>query len=82
MTDPQDRVEELKARLRQEGYRLTPQRPALLRVLSASDGHPSAGYLHEEIQHESWFSEFLGEGPSEHFMRSGETSPFVRKFLE
>jgi ferritin-like protein len=38
--------------------------------------------LNEEIQHESWFSEFLGEGPSGHFMRQGETSPFVRKFLE
>lgn len=37
--------------------------------------------LHEEIQHESWFSEFLGEGPSGHFMRRGETSPFVSKFL-
>jgi ferritin-like protein len=37
--------------------------------------------LHEEIEHESWFSEFLGEGPSGHFMRKGETSPFVRKFL-
>jgi len=38
--------------------------------------------LNEEIQHEAWFSEFLGEGPSGHFMRSGETSPFVRKFME
>jgi len=38
--------------------------------------------LHEEIQHESWFSEFLGEGPSGHFMREGDTSPFVSKFLE
>jgi len=38
--------------------------------------------LNEEIQHESWFSEFLGEGPSGHFMRAGETSPFVSKFLE
>lgn len=37
--------------------------------------------LNEEIEHESWFSEFLGEGPSGHFMRQGETSPFVRKFL-
>jgi ferritin-like protein len=37
--------------------------------------------LHEEIEHESWFSEFLGEGPSGHFMRRGETSPFVGKFL-
>lgn len=38
--------------------------------------------LHEEIQHESWFAEFLEEGPSGHFEREGGTSPFVSKFLE
>ncbi|HEY0196684.1 MAG TPA: DNA protection during starvation protein [Methanobacterium sp.] len=38
--------------------------------------------LHEEVQHESWFSEFLGEGPSGHYLRRGDTSPFVSKFLE
>lgn len=37
--------------------------------------------LNEEIEHESWFSEFLGEGPSGHFLRRGETSPFVRPFM-
>ncbi|MBS3773120.1 MAG: DNA protection protein DPS [Candidatus Thermoplasmatota archaeon] len=37
--------------------------------------------LHEEVQHEAWFSEFLGEGPSGHFLRRGDTSPFVSKFL-
>ncbi len=37
--------------------------------------------FNEEVEHESWFSEFLGEGPSGHFMRRGETSPFVSKFL-
>jgi ferritin-like protein len=37
--------------------------------------------LNEEIEHESWFSEFLGEGPSGHFLRQGETSPFVGPFL-
>lgn len=38
--------------------------------------------LHEEIEHEAWFSEFLGEGPSGHFTRGvpGE-SPYVSKFL-
>jgi ferritin-like protein len=41
----------------------------------------SLSILHEETQHESWFSEFLGEGPSGHFMRRGDTSPFVSKFL-
>ena len=38
--------------------------------------------LNEEIEHESWFSEFLGEGPSGHFMRRGQSSPFVSKFLK
>lgn len=37
--------------------------------------------LNEEVEHESWFSEFLGEGPSGHFLRRGDTSPFVSKFL-
>ncbi len=38
--------------------------------------------LNEEIEHESWFSELLGKGPSGHFMRRGDTSPFVRPFLQ
>jgi ferritin-like protein len=37
--------------------------------------------LNEEIEHEAWFSEFLGEGPSGHYLRQGETSPFVSKFM-
>jgi len=42
----------------------------------------SQSILNEEIEHESWFSEFLGEGPSGHFLRRGDTSPFVSKFLK
>jgi len=41
--------------------------------------------LHEEIEHEAWFAEFLGEGPSGHFRRQGtgfqRNSPYVSKFL-
>ena len=38
--------------------------------------------LHEEIEHEAWFSEFLGHGPSGHYSREGRpNSPYVRKFL-
>ncbi|MGD0225336.1 MAG: DNA protection during starvation protein [Terriglobia bacterium] len=41
--------------------------------------------LHEEIEHEAWFSEFLGEGPSGHLRRSGtgsdRNSPYLKKFL-
>jgi len=42
----------------------------------------SLGILHEEIEHEAWFSEYLGEGPSGHFRRGvpGE-SPYAGKFL-
>lgn len=42
----------------------------------------SLAILNEEIEHEAWFSEFLGEGPSGHFRRGapGE-SPYVSKFL-
>ncbi len=42
----------------------------------------ASAILNEEIEHESWFSEFLGEGPSGHFLRRGENSPFVSKFLK
>jgi len=38
--------------------------------------------LNEEIEHEAWFAEFLGEEPSGHFARrSRGESPFVSKFL-
>jgi ferritin-like protein len=31
----------------------------------------SLAILHEEIEHEAWFSEFLGHGPSGHYSREG-----------
>ncbi len=38
--------------------------------------------LNEEIEHEAWFSEFLGEGPSGHFRRGAPgDSPYVRRFM-
>jgi ferritin-like protein len=38
--------------------------------------------LNEEIEHEAWFSEFLGEGPSGHFRRGAPgRSPYVGKFM-
>ena len=38
--------------------------------------------LNEEVEHESWFSEYLSEGPSGHFRRGAPgTSPHVRKFM-
>ncbi len=42
----------------------------------------SAAILHEEVEHEAWFSEYLGEGPSGHFRRDKPgVSPYVRRFM-
>lgn len=38
--------------------------------------------LNEEIEHEAWFSEFIGEGPSGHFRRGKPgASPHVSRFM-
>src|SRR6266850_70193 len=38
--------------------------------------------LHEEVEHEAWFSEYLQEGPSGHFRRgSPGASPYTRRFM-
>ncbi len=42
----------------------------------------SLAILNEEIEHEAWFSEFLGEGPSGHFRRGAPGhSPYVSRFM-
>ena len=50
LKDPETRFEELVVRFRGRGYRITPQRLALLRLLAASKGHPSAAQLHERLK--------------------------------
>src|SRR5438093_2764298 len=42
----------------------------------------SLAILNEEVEHEAWFSEFLGEGPSGHFRRgSPGESPHIARFM-
>jgi ferritin-like protein len=42
----------------------------------------STAILHEEVEHEAWFSEYLGEGPSGHFRRGKPgASPYTRRFM-
>ena len=48
--DPDIRFEELVAKFRERGYRITPQRLALLRLLAASENHPSAAQLYEQLR--------------------------------
>ncbi len=50
MTDPQARFEQLIAKLKQSNYRLTPQRVELIRLIAASEGHPSAARLYEQVK--------------------------------
>jgi Fur family peroxide stress response transcriptional regulator len=50
VVDSVARFEELRNRLKEQEYRLTPQRIALLRLLAASDRHPSASHLYDQLQ--------------------------------
>jgi Fur family peroxide stress response transcriptional regulator len=50
MTDPRIRFNELIAILKERKFRLTPQRMELVRLIAASEGHPSAAQLYDRIQ--------------------------------
>jgi Fur family transcriptional regulator, peroxide stress response regulator len=50
MSDAETRFQQLIVKLKARDYRLTPQRAALLRLLAASEGHPSASHLYEQIK--------------------------------
>ena len=50
MPNPKARFDELIAKLREHDFRLTPQRVELVRLIAASEGHPSAAQLYERIK--------------------------------
>lgn len=50
MSDPQTRLDELIAKLRERGHRLTPQRMAVLKILATSEGHPSVEQIYEQVK--------------------------------
>lgn len=52
LIEPQKRVEEMLAKLKSRDFRITPQRLAILRILAASDGHPSVDTIYQEVQAE------------------------------
>lgn len=49
MTDIDIRFNEMIAALKGQDFRLTPQRVELVRLIAASNGHPNAAQLYEEI---------------------------------
>jgi Fur family transcriptional regulator, peroxide stress response regulator len=50
MPDPDVRFHQLIAALKEHNFRLTPQRVELVRLIAASDGHPSANQFYEKIK--------------------------------
>jgi Fur family peroxide stress response transcriptional regulator len=50
MTDPDIRFTQLIAALKERDFRLTPQRVELVRLIAASEGHPSASQLYLQIK--------------------------------
>lgn len=50
MTDPDHRFTQLIAALKVRDFRLTPQRVELVRLIAASEGHPSASELFTKIK--------------------------------
>lgn len=50
MTTNHNRLEEMTRKLRDEGYKITPQRLAILEVLSISEGHLTVEKVYEKVR--------------------------------
>lgn len=50
MNDPQLRYQEMLAKLKARGCRITSHRLALLRLIAVSEGHPTAAQLYERLR--------------------------------
>ena len=55
------------AKLRESEYRLTPQRVELIRLIAASEGHPSASHLYNQIKVQ--------------FLKAGDTGTSLNKAI-
>ena len=49
-TDPQIRLDQMVTNLRERGYRITPQRLAILKILAVSKEHPSVDQIYEQVK--------------------------------
>ena len=50
MADPQARLDEMITKLKERDHRLTPQRMAVLKMLTVSEGHPSVEQIYERVK--------------------------------
>ncbi len=49
MNDPKTRYDEITDILREKGYKLTPQRMAIVKILAKSEGHPSIEEIYKKL---------------------------------
>jgi len=49
-TEPKKRIEEMLSKLKNRDFRITPQRLAVLKILAASEGHPSVDQIYQEVK--------------------------------
>lgn len=49
-TNPQIRLDQMVTNLRERGYRITPQRLAILKILAVSKEHPSVDQIYEQVK--------------------------------
>jgi Fur family peroxide stress response transcriptional regulator len=50
MNDPEARLDHMLSELRKQNLRITPQRLAVLKILSVSDGHPSVEDIYAQVK--------------------------------
>lgn len=50
MTNANIRLQAMEKKLQEQGYRMTPQRMAIVQILSASEGHPSTEEVYQKIR--------------------------------
>ena len=50
MADPKKRFEIIIQKLRDNGYKMTPQRLAIAKILAKSEGHPSVDNIHAQVK--------------------------------
>ncbi len=52
MADQKERFETITRKLRDNGYKMTPQRLAIVRILAGSEGHPGVEDIHDQLKKE------------------------------
>jgi Fur family peroxide stress response transcriptional regulator len=50
LADPKKRFEIIIQKLRDNGYKMTPQRLAIAKILAKSEGHPSVDNIHAQVK--------------------------------